>query len=109
MFKPWNSEDASVSSYCLKTPLRTFGGDLQAFDAGLWNSPLGESKKPELEMLAFPQPRVLVLPWSCWANPSKQEVTPRVLYLPASASPPGLQTISKSSGPHSWVNKRIMV
>lgn len=71
IFKPWNSEDASVSSYCLKTPLRTFGGDLQAFDAGLWNSPLGESKKPELEMLALPQPRVLVLPWSCWANPSK--------------------------------------
>lgn len=54
IFNPWNSEDGSVSSYCLKTALSIFWEDLQALDAGLWSSPFGESKRPNLEMLAFP-------------------------------------------------------
>lgn len=67
IFKLWNSG----SSYFLKTILRTFWGSLQAFDAGLWSSSLGKSKKPKLEMLAFPQFQVFVLLWFSWANPSK--------------------------------------
>ena len=54
IFKSWNSEDASVSSYQAKTTLRAFLGDLQASDAGLWSSPLGEHEKPKLEILTFP-------------------------------------------------------
>lgn len=98
IFKPWNSEDASVSSYSPKTSLRTFLEDLQTFDTWLWSSHLGECTKPNLATLASPQ--VSVLPWSRQASTSTESVTPQVL-LPAhfglsTWSIMELQTISKS-------------
>lgn len=49
-FKPWKSKDASLSSYYWpKTTLRTFWGDLQAFDVGHWSSHLGECMRPKLK------------------------------------------------------------